>query len=114
MTVQREDRGTTAAASEEPNLDLPLIDDQDSELWADAATVRHDRSVWPALTEALSDAGRKLLWDGLREAVDATPGDPDRALMVVEAFWRTMQLRRGPNYQRRITPDRLDPTARVS
>jgi hypothetical protein len=76
------------------NLDLPLIDDQDSTLWNESAAAAHDRSVWPALPAALSEPGRRLLWEGLREAVNVTPGDPERALMVVEAFWRTMQVRR--------------------
>jgi hypothetical protein len=84
------------------DLDLPLIDHLDSDLWAEDAAELLDRSVWPALTDSLSEKGRRLLWDGLREAIDAAPGDPEPALMVIEAFWRTMRLRRSPRYERRM------------
>jgi hypothetical protein len=87
------------------NLDLPLVDDRDSGLWAGPEVAQRDRHVWPTLTDALSESGRRMLWEALREAVDATPGDPDRALMVVEAFWRTMVIRRGPNYERDVWGD---------
>src|ERR1700730_12485015 len=102
MTVQREGHMTSPAASRELALDLPLIDFQAYELWADPVPDARDRSVWPALQEALTEASRRLLWDKLREAVEAAPGNPDQALMVVEAFWRTMQIRRGPNYERHM------------
>jgi hypothetical protein len=84
------------------NLDLPLLDQLDSELWAGEAGEPRDHGVWPALSDSLSERGRQLLWDGMREAIEATPGDPERALMVVEAFWRTMRVRRGPGYERRL------------
>lgn len=86
----------------ERDLSLPLVDDRDSPLWAGIEATQRDQHVWPALIDALSDAGRKYLSDALREALDATPGDPERALKVIEAFHRTMLLRRGPHYARRV------------
>ena len=109
MSAPLDGSGASRAAPER-DLSLPLVDDQDSELWTTTSPRAPDGSVWPALTDALSETGRRLLWDALREAVDATPGDPERALMVVEAFWRTMQLRQGPDYERRLAdpgPSRL-------
>jgi hypothetical protein len=109
MSAPLDGSGASRAAPER-DLSLPLVDDQDSELWTTASPRARDRSVWPALTDALSETGCRLLWDALREALDATPGDPERALMVVEAFWRTMQLRQGPDYERRLAdpgPSRL-------
>ena len=88
------------------NLSLPLVDRKDSGLWAGIEATHRDQHVWPALLDALSEAGRKYLWDSLREAVEATPNDPERALMVVEAFHRTMLLRRGPDYELRMWGDR--------
>ena len=88
----------------EHDLGLPLMDDRDSSLWAGVKTTHRDQSVWPALTDALSDAGHERLWKALHEAVEATPGDPEPALMVVEAFRRTMLLRRGAHYARRVLP----------
>jgi len=88
------------------DLGLPLVDHQDSEIWAGIEAMQRDEGVWPALTDALSGTGRRLLWEALHEAVDASPNDPERALMVVEAFWRTMRLRRGPNYQQRLWASR--------
>ena len=58
--------------------------------------------MWPALADALSDEGRRLLWEALHNTIEATPGDPERALEVVEAFHRTMRMRRGPHYARRV------------
>ena len=101
MTADREG-SSGAPASGRRNLDLPLVDGPGSGLWAEAAPGARDRSVWPALAESLTEKGRQALWDALREAVEATPDDPDRALMVVEAFWRTMQVRRGADYERRM------------
>jgi hypothetical protein len=72
-------------------VDVHPIDDPDSELWAGGGS--SDARVWPALTESLSEPGRRLLYEALRDAVDATPGDPERALMVVEAFRRTHRAR---------------------
>jgi hypothetical protein len=86
----------------ERNLSLPLVDDRESSLWAGNDVTQRDQHVWPALIDALSEAGREYLWDALRMAVDATPNDPERALQVVEAFHRTMLLRRGPHYARRV------------
>ncbi len=103
MTVDRDCR---EAGTQDRSLDLPLIDQQDSGLWAGIEVAHRDRSVWPALTDALSESGHRLLWDALHEAIEGTPGDPERALMVVEAFWRTMQLRRGPNYAERMAAAR--------
>jgi hypothetical protein len=99
------DPAANGSAPEARNLDLPLMDERDSELWAEADENR-DRSVWPALSESLSDPGRRLLFEALRDAVEATPGDPERALMVVEAFWRTMQIRRGSGYEARMAAAR--------
>lgn len=99
MTFDRDCRGVAAT---DRNLSLPLVDRKDSGLWAGIEATHRDRNVWPALTDALTEAGREYLWDALREAVDATPNDPERALMVVEAFHRTMLARRGPNYERRM------------
>jgi hypothetical protein len=101
MTADREG-SSGAPASGQRDLDLPLVDGPGSGLWAEAAAGARDRGVWPALAESLTEKGRQALWDALRRAVDATPDDPDRALMVVEAFWRTMQVRRGPDYERRM------------
>jgi len=92
----------TPAVVDERNLSLPLVDDRDSTLWAGIEATHRDQSVWPALTDALSDSGHRLLWEALQEAVEATPGDPERALMVVEAFHRTMLGRRDPAYARRV------------
>lgn len=92
------DRDHYDAGRQDRDLGLPLVDDQDSGVWAGTEAARRDESVWPALTDALSETGRMLLWEALHEAVDATPHDPERALMVVEAFWRTMRLRRGSDY----------------
>ncbi len=100
MTV---DRNCHDAGMADRKLDLPLVDHLDSGLWAGVEATQRDGSVWPALTDALNESGRRLLWDALRQAIDATPGDPEHALMVVEAFWRTMQIRRGPNYERRMS-----------
>lgn len=94
------------------DLGLPLVDDRDSTLWTGIEAGQRDRHplpanadhVWPMLADALSDAGRTRLWNTLHEAIEATPDDPERALMVVEAFWRTMLLRRGPHYARRVLP----------
>ncbi len=103
MTVDRDCR---EASTQGRDLGLPLVDYQGSALWAGGEATHRGQSVWPALTDALSETGRKLLWEALREAGDATPNDPERALMVVEAFWRTMLVRRGPDYQRRMWGDR--------
>ncbi|HXM55531.1 MAG TPA: hypothetical protein VOB72_09075 [Candidatus Dormibacteraeota bacterium] len=84
------------------NLSLPLVDRPGCGLWAGIEATQRDQHVWPALVDALSEAGRKYLWNALREAVDATPDDPERALMVVEAFHRTMLLRRDPGYEQRM------------
>lgn len=86
----------------ERDLSLPLMDDGGSSMWAGIEATHRDQHVWPALIDALSDAGRGRLWEALHEAVDATPGDPERALKVVEAFHRTMLLRRGSHYARRV------------
>ena len=93
-----------AAACPERDLGLPLMDDRDSSLWAGIEATHRDQHIWPALTDALSDTGHARLWEALREAVEATPGDPERALKVVEAFHRTMRSRRGPNYAHRVLP----------
>jgi hypothetical protein len=98
MTTPNEGVGPSAPRSPEGTLDMPLIEDQDSTLWNESPPGPGDPSVWPALSAAVSEAGRRLLWEGLREAVNATPGDPERALMVVEAFRRTMQVRRDPDH----------------
>jgi hypothetical protein len=100
------DRDCRDAGATDRNRSLPLVDRKDSGLWAGIEATHRDQHVWPALTDALSEAGRKYLWDALREAVDATPNDPEQALMVVEAFHRTMLLRRGPHYERRMRGDR--------
>lgn len=102
MSLDQPSSSRNIPASEARSIDLPLIDYPNSDLWAETSLAAPDRSVWPALTDALSATGRQRLWEALRMAVDATPGDPDQALMVVEAFWRTMQIRRGPNYERRV------------
>ena len=93
-----------AESSRERDLSLPLMDDRDSSLWAGIEATHRDQSVWPALTDALSEAGHTRLWEVLHEAIEATPGDPERALTVVEAFYRTMRSRRGPGYARRVLP----------
>ena len=95
---------TRAVASPERHLSLPLMDDRDSSLWAGIEASQRDQSVWPALSDALSDAGHARLWQALHEAIEATPGDPEPALKVVEAFHRTMRFRRGPDYARRVLP----------
>jgi len=77
--VQSPEPMTSAPTTADGGLNLPLVDDQDSEVWTEPPTDRSGRTVWPG-----------LLWSALREAVDATPGDPERALMVVESFCRTM------------------------
>jgi hypothetical protein len=105
----------TVTNRQERDLGLPLMDDRDSTLWSGIEATELDRHalpanadhVWPMLTDALSESGRKRLWTALHEAVNETPDDPERALMVVEAFWRTMLLRRGPHYARRVQ-SRLD------
>lgn len=109
------DQDRCSAGWEDRDLGLPLVDHQDPEIWAGIEAMQLEESVWPALTDALSGTGRKLLWEALHEAVDASPNDPERALMVVEAFWRTMRLRRGPSHQQRrwggwgaITPSTPD------
>ncbi len=99
MTVDRDCR---EAGTQGRDLSLPLVDHQDAGLWAGIEATHRDQSVWPALTDALSETGRKLLWEALREAMEATHNDPERALMVVESFWRTMLARRGPDYERRM------------
>ena len=81
---------SSAPTTADGGLNLPLVDDQDSEVWTEPPTDRSGRTVWPGLLDALTGVGRTLLWSALREAVDATPGDPERALMVVESFCRTM------------------------
>jgi hypothetical protein len=93
------------------DLSLPLVDHEDGHLWAGIETPQRDPGIWPALLDALSEPGRRLLWEALEEAVDATPGDPERALKVIEAFSRTMRLRRGPHFQRRVAAawDRVRP-----
>ncbi|TMC10550.1 MAG: hypothetical protein E6J41_08025 [Chloroflexi bacterium] len=93
----------------ERDLGLPLMDDRDSSLWTGIEAAQRDQSVWPALADALSDAGHARLWDALHEAVEATPGDPEQALKVVEAFRRTMLARRGPHYARRVLPRLPEP-----
>lgn len=103
MTIDRDCRDVNV---EGRNLSLPLVDRKASGLWAGIEATQRDQHVWPALLDALSEAGRKYLWDVLHEAVQTTPNDPARALMVVEAFHRTMLLRRGPDYERRMWADR--------
>ncbi len=88
--------------SQERDLSLPVMDDRDSSMWAGIEATHRDQSVWPALTDALSDAGHTRLWEALHEAVESTLGDPEEALRVVEAFHRTMLARRGPHYARRV------------
>jgi hypothetical protein len=100
------DQDRCNAGKHERDLGLPLVDREDSDLWAGIEGTQRDQQVWPALIDALSETGRRLLWKALREAVDATPNDPERALKVVEAFHRTMMLRRGPDYERRMWGDR--------
>jgi hypothetical protein len=81
-------RGADPVVTSDRDLSLPLVDDRTGALWAGIDASERDRHVWPTLTDALSEAGRKALWTSLREAITETPDDPERALMVVEAFWR--------------------------
>lgn len=93
------------ADARERGPDLSLIDDLGSELWADrpsGAPGPGEGDVWPSLADELSETGRRLLWAALREAIDATPGDPDRALMIVEAFCRTMRDQREVGHGPRV------------
>ncbi len=54
------------------------------------------------LTASLSEFGKRLLWEQLSEAVQASPGNPEPALRVVEAWWRSMRIRQHPDYERRM------------
>lgn len=79
-----------------PIADEGQMQDADAELIAAAPA-----DLEFLLSEAARLRGRPYLAVALREAL-AAGDDPERALQVVEAFMRTMRLRRGPGYEGRM------------
>jgi hypothetical protein len=78
-------------------------------LWTE--TTDTSRGISQPLMAALSREGKERLWQQLQQAIEASPGDPEQALQVVEAWWRTMLIRRHPDFERRMTdpgPGRTD------